>query len=87
YVLYKIKNGTAGIKTPSLEFAGKFSVISDLVNGIDGSSETDGLTVTSKSLPGYPEGILVVQDGYNRMPQQPQNFKIIDWREVKKAIK
>ncbi|PLT26257.1 phytase [Pseudoalteromonas sp. MelDa3] len=87
YVLYKIKNGTQGIKTPSLEFAGKFSVISDLVNGIDGSSETDGLTVTSKSLPGYPEGILVVQDGYNRMPQQPQNFKIIDWREVKKAIK
>ncbi|MBH0020005.1 phytase [Pseudoalteromonas sp. SWXJ133] len=87
YVLYKIKNGTQGIKTPSLEFAGKFSVISDLVNGIDGSSETDGLTVTAKSLPGYPEGILVVQDGYNRMPQQPQNFKIIDWREVKKAIK
>ncbi|MDN3476069.1 phytase [Pseudoalteromonas sp. APC 3355] len=87
YVLYKIKNGTQGIKTPSLEFAGKFSVISDLVNGIDGTSETDGLTVTAKSLPGYPEGILVVQDGYNRMPQQPQNFKIIDWREVKKAIK
>ncbi|MGO3421725.1 MAG: phytase [Pseudoalteromonas distincta] len=87
YVLYKINNDTAGIKTPSLEFTGKFNVISDLVNGIDGSSETDGLTVTSKSLPGYPEGILVVQDGYNRMPQQPQNFKIIDWREVKKAIK
>ncbi len=87
YVLYKISNNIQDVKTPSLEFAGKFNIVSDLVNGIDGASETDGLTVTSKALPGYPEGILVVQDGYNRLPQQPQNFKIIDWREVKKAIK
>jgi 3-phytase len=87
YVLYKINGDEQGVTAPSLEFAGKFSVISDLSRGIDGVSETDGLTVTAKPLPGYPEGILVVQDGYNRLPQQPQNFKIVDWREVKKAIK
>ncbi|AQP99000.1 phytase [Pseudoalteromonas aliena] len=87
YVLYKINGDDQGVTAPSLEFAGKFSVISDLSRGIDGVSETDGLTVTAKPLPGYPEGILVVQDGYNRLPQQPQNFKIVDWREVKKAIK
>ena len=87
YVLYKINGDDQGVTAPSLEFAGKFSVISDLSRGIDGVSETDGLTVTAKPLPGYPEGILVVQDGYNRLPQQPQNFKIIDWREVKKVIK
>ncbi|TGE78196.1 phytase [Pseudoalteromonas sp. KS88] len=83
YVLYNISDDTQ----PSLSFAGKFNVIANLDKGIDGVGETDGLTVTAKALPGYPEGMLIVQDGYNRMPLQPQNFKIIDWREVKKAIK
>lgn len=83
YVLYKISDNTQ----PSLSFAGKFNVIANLDKGIDGAGETDGLTVTAKALPGYPEGMLIVQDGYNRMPLRPQNFKIIDWREVKKAIK
>ena len=83
YVLYKISDD----KEPSLSFAGKFNVIANLDKGIDGVGETDGLTVTATALPGYPEGMLIVQDGYNRMPLQPQNFKVIDWREVKKAIK
>jgi len=83
YVLYKISDDTQ----PSLSFAGKFNVIANLDKGIDGVGETDGLTVTAKALPGYPEGMLIVQDGYNRMPLQPQNFKVIDWREVKKAIR
>ncbi|WP_413401414.1 phytase [Pseudoalteromonas sp. KJ71-7] len=83
YVLYKISDDTQ----PSLSFAGKFNVVANLDKGIDGVGETDGLTVTAKALPGYPEGMLIVQDGYNRMPLQPQNFKVIDWREVKKAIR
>ena len=83
YVLYKISDD----KEPTLSFAGKFNVIANLDKGIDGVGETDGLTVTATALPGYPEGMLIVQDGYNRMPLQPQNFKIIDWREVKKAIR
>lgn len=84
YVLYKITNSS---DAPSLTFAGKFNIVNNLSSGIDGTSETDGLTVTATPLPGYPEGILVVQDGYNRLPQQPQNFKIVDWRRVKKALK
>ena len=83
YVLYKIIDGNV----PRLEFAGKFAISNNLERAIDGVSETDGLTVTATPLPGYPEGVLIVQDGYNRMPQAPQNFKIIDWREVKKALK
>lgn len=83
YVLYNISDDTQ----PSLSFAGKFNVIANLDKGIDGVGETDGLTVTAMALPGYPEGMLIVQDGYNRMPLQPQNFKVIDWREVKKAIR
>lgn len=63
-----------------------FRVDMSLRNAIDGVSETDGLTVTSTALPGLPMGVLIVQDGRNRMPQQPQNFKVIDWRQVQALI-
>jgi len=63
-----------------------FKIIMNIGKGIDGVSETDGLTVTSSPLPGYPAGILIVQDGRNRLPEQTQNFKIIDWRSIQKAL-
>jgi len=54
---------------------------------IDGVSETDGLEVTSRPLgPALPAGALVVQDGYKRLPSGPQNFKIVDWRDVEKVL-
>ena len=59
-----------------------FSIRANLGAGIDGVSETDGLAVTSASLPGSPAGVLVVQDGRNRMPDAPQTFKIVDWRAI-----
>ncbi|WAJ71852.1 phytase [Catenovulum adriaticum] len=53
--------------------------------GIDGASETDGLAVISAPLgEQYPAGALIVQDGRNVMPAQPQNFKLVDWRNVRK---
>ncbi|CAM3919267.1 MULTISPECIES: phytase [Pseudoalteromonas] len=79
YVVYRINKGE---HHPTLEFTSKFNIIANLAHGIDGVSETDGLTVTAKPLPGYPQGVLIVQDGYNRMPQQPQNFKLVDWRQI-----
>ena len=79
YVVYRINKGE---NHPTLEFTSKFNIIANIAQGIDGVSETDGLTVTSKPLPGYPLGVLIVQDGYNRMPQQPQNFKLVDWRQI-----
>ena len=55
--------------------------------GIDGASETDGLDVTSAALGGpYGEGMLVVQDGYKRMPDGPQNFKYVAWSDIAKAL-
>jgi 3-phytase len=63
-----------------------FMIDMNLRNAIDGVSETDGLTVTSTALPGFPMGVLIVQDGRNRMPEQPQNFKVIDWRQVQALI-
>ena len=50
---------------------------------IDGTTETDGLEVSSANFGfGYEEGLLVIQDGHNLMPAAPQNFKYIPWSEV-----
>ncbi|XXD82221.1 phytase [Pseudomonas sp. Z5-35] len=55
--------------------------------GIDGASETDGLEVTSVNLGGpWSQGMLVVQDGRKRMPEQAQNFKFVPWADVAKAL-
>ena len=51
---------------------------------IDGTSETDGIEVSSTPLPGFPEGVLVVQDGDN--PGENQNFKLVSWVDVRRAL-
>ncbi|MGK5004722.1 phytase [Janthinobacterium sp. LB2P70] len=67
---------------------GRFKVGFNLPAGIDGTSETDGLDVTSASLGGaYAQGMLVIQDGYKRLPDGPQNFKYVAWGDVAKALK
>ncbi len=56
-------------------------------HGVDGASETDGLTVTSANLGAqYPNGLLVVQDGRNLMPNEEQNFKLVDWRSITEQL-
>jgi 3-phytase len=55
---------------------------------IDGASETDGLEVTSATLPPpFSSGLLVVQDGANTRPRAAQNFKLVPWDEVERAIR
>ena len=64
------------------------SVVSGLALGIDGASETDGLEVTSAALGDrYPAGLLVVQDGRNIAPEEPQNFKFVSWQDVAQALR
>ena len=53
---------------------------------VDGVSETEGLAVAPGPLPGFPHGILVVQDGHNVAPAENQNFKIVDWRVVEALL-
>jgi 3-phytase len=65
---------------------GAFRIGTAAEAGIDGTSETDGLDVTSASLPGYPQGLLVVQDGHKRLPDGPQNFKYVSWEDVARAL-
>jgi 3-phytase len=78
YVIYDLADGNRPLA--------HFSIAADLENRIDGVSETDGLAVTAAPLPGFPLGLLVVQDGRNRMPDQPQNFKLVDWRSIEPLL-
>lgn len=67
---------------------GSFRVGYNLDAGIDGTSETDGLEVSSADFGGpYANGLLVIQDGYKRLPDGPQNFKYVAWDDVAKALK
>ncbi|MFJ4142817.1 phytase [Pseudomonas sp. NPDC089734] len=72
---------------PPYALKGAFRVGLNARLGIDGSSETDGLEVTSANLGGpWSQGMLVVQDGRKRMPEQAQNFKFVPWAEVVKTL-
>jgi len=53
---------------------------------IDGVEETDGIELVPFYLSeDFPDGMLIVQDGYNRNATEvllAQNFKYIDWRKI-----
>ncbi|MES2039753.1 MAG: phytase [Pseudomonadota bacterium] len=67
---------------------GKFRIGMNLAKGIDGTSETDGIEVSSVNFGGeFTQGMLVVQDGYKRLPDGTQNFKYIPWSAIAKAFK
>lgn len=65
---------------------GIFSVTESSDGQIDGVSHTDGLDVVSSPLPGYPRGLLVVQDDGNPESGVDQNFKLIDWQAIETAL-
>ena len=72
---------------PPFASRGAFRVGLNAALGIDGASETDGLEVTSVNLGGpWSQGLLVVQDGRKRMPEQTQNFKFVPWAQVTQAL-
>jgi 3-phytase len=67
-------------------FMGKFA-IAEQPKGIDGTSDTDGIDVTSASLgAAFPHGVFVAQDGKNTAPDAPQNFKLVPWARIAKAL-
>lgn len=78
YVLYDLSD---------LSLAGNFKVTANYQANVDGASETDGLAVSSFNFGGaFSEGLLVVQDGRNVMPSQPQNFKLISWNDIQSNL-
>jgi len=61
--------------------------ISDQDGGLDGTSDTDGISVSSFNFGGkFSKGLMVAQDGYNYDEEElkNQNFKIISFKEVLK---
>ena len=65
---------------------GVFSVTASADGSVDAVTHTDGLDISSAALPGFPMGLLVVQDDGNPAPEQDQNFKLVDWSEIATAL-
>ena len=65
---------------------GVISVAASEDGGVDAVSHTDGLDVNATPLPGYPRGVLIVQDDANPVPEVDQNFKIVDWALIEAAL-
>jgi len=73
---------------PPYALRGGFRIGINAELGIDGASETDGLEVSAANFGGvYGQGLIVVQDGHKRLPDGPQNFKLLPWSEVARALK
>ncbi|QVL44850.1 MAG: phytase [Methylophilaceae bacterium] len=77
--------------TPPYQVRGNFRIGINALLAIDGASETDGLEVTSADLSGHNTGLwrlgmLVVQDGRKRMPEEKQNFKYVPWTAIAEAL-
>jgi len=67
-------------------FIGKFAIVAE-PNGIDGTSDTDGIDVTSAALgSAFPHGAFIAQDGRNTAPAAPQNFKLVPWERIANAL-
>ena len=60
---------------------GRFKVVDGAVDGVTG---TDGLAALGGPVGPFPEGVVVVQDDVNDIGTQ--NFKYLDWRDVKAAL-
>lgn len=60
---------------------GRFKVVDGTVDGVTG---TDGLAAQGGRVGPFSEGVIVVQDDVNDVGTQ--NFKYIDWRDVKAAL-
>jgi 3-phytase len=84
YLLCSIQgaNSYGVLDRESLKLLGIFKIVA--FDGIDGAEETDGIDVTSKALPGFPQGIFIVQDGFNDV--QKQNFKFVNWADIENHL-
>ena len=70
-------------RLPDLSYAGRFRIVAN--GALGGTSETDGIEISTAPYPGYPGGLMIAQDGDN-LPAA-QNFKLVRWRDVKRALK
>jgi 3-phytase len=66
-------------------FMGRFRIVAD-PTGVDGTSDTDGIEISLGGFgPDFPDGVMIAQDGDNA--PEAQNFKLVSWRAVRRALK
>lgn len=72
-------------------YQGRFSVYAG--NGIDAVTGTDGVAALGGQVGPYGKGVVVMQDDSDTDGEAPatarvrQNFKLVDWNEIVKALK
>lgn len=66
------------------DYLGRFTVVAR--GEIDAISHTDGLDAWSGPIGNYPEGALAIHDDNEEPLEGQQNYKLVDWREVKAAL-
>lgn len=66
-------------------YVGRFAVVDD-GDRSDGVTSTDGLSAWSGPIGRFPEGLLAMHDDQDAPHKGQQNFKLVDWRAVKKAL-
>ena len=65
-------------------YLGRFAVME--ANGIDAVTATDGVTAWSGPIGAYPNGLLAMHDDQDDSGPGQQNYKMVDWREVRRAL-
>ncbi|WP_375398592.1 phytase [uncultured Sphingomonas sp.] len=64
-------------------YVGRFRIVP--AGEVDGTSDTDGIEIATAGFgPGLEAGLMVAQDGDNA--PHAQNFKLVRWADVKKAL-
>lgn len=76
-------NAYAVYRLPDMKPFGRFRIAA----GTFGSTEeTDGIALALDSFgTDYPDGLFVAQDGVN--PPAAQNFKLVSWRDIERAVR
>ncbi len=69
-------------------YLGSFAIGANKALGIDQVTTCDGAEVCPVALPGYPQGVLIVQDGENdgSVSVRNTNFKLVPWERVAQAF-
>ncbi|WP_296815696.1 phytase [Brevundimonas sp.] len=75
---------------PELEYRGRFSVVA--ANGVDAVTGADGVAALGGAVGAFAQGLVVMQDDADTQGEAPdtrreqQNFKLVDWAEVRRAL-
>ncbi len=69
-------------------YLGSFAIGANQALGIDQVTTCDGAEVCPIALPGYPQGVLIVQDGENdgSVSVRNTNFKLVPWETIARVF-